>query len=110
MRPRAGHDELEAHPAGAVVDHRFHAALAQRDELGDDAEVILGHVDGDALDRLVHLAVDLAGQHLRLADGELEALAAQDLDQHRELQFAAALDFPRVGALGVGARAATRCR
>ena len=38
--------------------------------------------------------------HLRLADGELEALAAHHLDEDRELQLAAALDLPRVRALG----------
>ena len=92
--------EVEAHPTGAVIDHLLHAALAQREQLGDDAEVVLGHVDGEQLDRLVALAVDLADHDLRLADGELEALAAHRLDEHRELQLAAALHLPRVGALG----------
>ena len=36
-----------------------HAALAQREQLRDDADVVLGHVDRDALDRLVPLAVDV---------------------------------------------------
>ena len=84
-----------------MVDHLLHAALAQREQLGDHADVVLGHVDRQALDRLVELAVDLAGDHLRLADGQLEALAAHHLDEHRELQLAAALDLPGVGALGV---------
>ena len=75
-----------------------------------DAEVVLGDVDREPLDRLVQLAVDLAGHDLRLADGELEALAAHRLDEHRELQLAAALHLPRVGTLGRAARAATRCR
>ena len=47
------------------------------------------------------LAVDLADHDLRLADGELEAFAAHRLDEHRELELAAALHFPRVGTLGV---------
>ena len=51
-----------------------------------------------------------AGDDLRLADGELEALAAHDLDEDRELQLAAALDLPGVGALGVAAPGSTRCR
>jgi hypothetical protein len=46
-------------------------------------------------------AVDLAGDDLGLAHGELEALAAHHLDQHRQLQLAAALHLPRVGALGL---------
>ena len=97
----AGRDQvLHAHPAGAVVDDLLHAALAQGEELRDDAEVVLGHVDGEAVDRLVDLAVDLLGEHLRLADGELEALPAHHLDEHRELQLAAALHLPGVGPLG----------
>ena len=101
IRPRVGHEVLEPHPAGAVVDHLLHAALAQRQHLGDDAEEVLGHVDRQPLDRLVQLAVDLARDHLRLADRQLEALAAHRLDEHRELQLAAALDLPGVGPLGV---------
>ena len=96
-----GHEVLHAHPAGAVVHHLLHAALAQREHLRDDAEVVLGRVDGDVLHRLVHLAVDLAGDDLGLADGELEALAPHHLDEHRELELAAALHLPRVGAVGV---------
>ena len=38
---------------------------------------------------------------LRLADGQLEALAPHRLDQHRELQLAAALHLPRLRPLGV---------
>ena len=45
-------------------------------------------------------AVDLAGQHRRLADGELEALAPHHLDEHGELQLAPALHLPGVGPLG----------
>ena len=102
ISPRAGHEVLHAHPAGAVVDHLLHAPLAERHELGDDAEVVLGDVDGQPLDGLVHLAVDLAGHDLRLADGELEALAAHHLDQDGELQLAASLHLPGVGTLGLG--------
>ena len=69
-------------------------------QLGDDAEVVLGHVDGHPLHRLVDLAVDLAGDDLGLAHGQLEALAAHGLDQHGQLQLAAALDLPGVGPLG----------
>ena len=42
----------------------------------------------------------VAGDDLRLADGELEALAAHDLDEDRELQLAAALHLPGVRPLG----------
>ena len=83
-----------------MVDHVLHAALAGGQELGDGAEVLLGDVDRDPLDRLVALAVDLLGHDLGLADGELEALTAHRLDEHRELQFATGLDLPGVGTLG----------
>ena len=83
-----------------MVDHLLHAPLAQREQLRDDADVVLGHVDREALDRLVQLAVDLARDDLRLADRELEAFAPHRLDEHRELELAAALHFPRVGTLG----------
>ncbi len=35
IRPRAGTQVVHAHPAGAVVDHLLHAALAQGEHLGD---------------------------------------------------------------------------
>ena len=94
IRPRAGHEVVEAHPAGAVVDDLLHPPLAQREQLGEHADELLGHVDGDAVDRLVHGAVDLPGQHPRLADGQLEALAPHHLDEHGQLQLAAALRPP----------------
>jgi hypothetical protein len=94
------HDELHPDPAGAVVGHLLHPALPGGEQLGDRAEVLLGGVDGEPLHRLVHLAVDLLGHHLRLADRQLVALAAHLLDQDREGQLAATLDLPRVGALG----------
>ena len=97
---RAGHQELQPHPAGAVVDHLLHAALAHAEQLGDDAEIVLRHVDGEPLDGLVQLAVDLPGDDLRLADGQLEALAAHHLDEDRQLQLTAALHLPGVGTLG----------
>ena len=100
MRPRRGHEELHADPAGAVVGHLLHAALAGGQDLGDRAEELLGRVDGEALDGLVDLAVDLARDDLRLADGQLVALAAHLLDEDGERELAAALHLPRVGALG----------
>ncbi len=84
-----------------MVDHLLEAALPHREQLRDHADVVLGHVDREALDRLVQLAVELAGQHLGLPDGELEALPAHQLDQDRELQLTAPLDLPGVWPLGV---------
>nr|BFE75180.1 hypothetical protein GCM10020092_084810 [Actinoplanes digitatis] len=59
-----------------------------------------GGVDGQALDRLVHLAVDRLGDHLGLADGQLVRLAAHLLDQDGQGELAAALHLPGVRALG----------
>lgn len=53
------------------------------------------------LEGLVHLAVDLLRDHLRLADGELEALAPHLLDEDGEGELAAALHLPGVGAADV---------
>ena len=53
IEPTCGDEVLHAHPAGAVVHHLLEATLAQREHLGDDSEVVLGHVDGHVLDRLV---------------------------------------------------------
>ena len=99
--PARRDDVVHAHPAGAVVHHLLHAALAQRHELGDNAEVVLRDVDRQSLHRLVLLAVDDLRDDLGLADGELEILTAHHLDEDRELKLAAALDLPGVGALGV---------
>ena len=98
--PPGGNEVVQPHPAGSVVDHLLHPALAHREQLGDRAEVLLGHVDRRALDGLVQLAADLSRHDLGLADGELEALAPHGLDQHRELELAPTLDLPGVGPLG----------
>src|SRR3546814_895828 len=87
---------LHADPPRAVVDDLLHAALAQGEELGDDAEEVVRDVDREAVDRLVDLAVDLPGEHLGLANGELEALTAHHLHEHGQLQLAAALHLPGV--------------
>src|SRR5204863_5702818 len=58
--PARRHEILETGPPGAVVDHLAHASLAEREQLCDDADVVLRDVDRDALDRLVRLAVDRA--------------------------------------------------
>ncbi len=74
-----------------MVGHVLHAAFARGQQLGDGADVLLGHVHRQALDGLVALAVDLPLDHVRLSYRQLEALATHDLDEHRELQLAAAL-------------------
>src|SRR5680860_902817 len=97
--PTGRHDVLHADPPRTVVHHLIEAPLAEREELGDDSEVVVGHVDGDPFDGLVHLAVDLSSDDLGLADRQLEALSPHRLHEHRELELAPALDLPRVGPL-----------
>src|SRR5699024_7962834 len=67
-QPARGHEELHPDPAAAVVGHLLHPALARGEELGDRTEILLGGVNGHALDGLVELAVDLPGDDLGLAD------------------------------------------
>ena len=77
-----GDDVVEAHPAGSVVDHVDHARPTLAEELCDGADVFLRDVDREALGGLVDFAVDLSQDDGRLADGELEALAAHGLYQN----------------------------
>ncbi len=99
-QPAGRYPVVEADPARSVVDHLRHGSLAQRQELGHDAEIVVGHVDRHPLHRLEDLAVDLAGDHLWLPDRQLEAFTPHRLDQHGQLQLAAAEDFPQVGPIG----------
>mgnify|MGYP003694780515 CR=1 FL=1 len=101
MRPRDGHAELEPDTSRVVVLHARHDALAGRQELRDDADVVLRDVDEERLHRLHQLAVLLASDDRRLRDLQLVALAAHGLDQHGELELAAAGDPQRVGRAGL---------
>ncbi len=83
-----------------MVDHLLEPALAHREQLGERPEIVLGCVDGEPLHRFVPLSVDLLGDDLGLADGQLEAFAAHQLDQDRQCQLPATLDLPGVGAFG----------
>ncbi len=71
-----------------------------RQELCHRSQVLLGHVDRDRLHGLVQHSVDLPGDHLGLADGQLEALAAHGLHEHRQLELAAGVHLPCVGPFG----------
>ena len=95
-----GNDDVHPHPARSMVDERLGPSLAKGEQLRDDAEVVLRHIDRDALHRLVHLTLDDAGHDLRLSDRQLESLASHLLDQHGELQLAATLHLPHLGPLG----------
>ncbi len=89
---------FHARPAGAVVDHVLQPPFTEGQKLRDDADVLLRRVDCDPLDGLVPAAVDLLCQHLGLADGELEAFAAHDLNEDRKRQLTPALHLPGVRA------------
>ena len=94
------HGELQTDPAGAVVGHVVHAALTVGEQLGDGAHVLFRHVDGGVFHRLVDHAVDGLGDHLRTADGQLEAFTAHLLGKHGQCEFATALHFPGVRTVG----------
>ena len=77
------------------------SARRARELLDDDARIFLVDVDHDLLDRLEPIAGDGIGleQHARTADAHLEAFAPHGLDQHGQLQLAAAGDLERVALL-----------
>ena len=72
------------------------AALA--DHLHHGAGLVLGHFDHQRLERLFGHAVVVVEDHVRLADGKLETFAAHGLDEHGEVQDAAAGDRELLGA------------
>ncbi len=94
------HGELQTDPAGAVVGHVVHATLAVGHQLGDRTHVLFRHVDGGVLHRLVDHAVDGLGDHLRTADGQLEAFTTHLFGEHGQREFATALNLPGVRAFG----------
>ena len=99
--PTGRNEVFKANPARAMVDHLFHATFSQCEQLRDDTEEVFRHVDADALDRLVHLAVDFAGHDAGFADRELEAFAAHHLNEDRELELATPLYFPLVRTINI---------
>mmetsp|Transcript_6478 Transcript_6478/g.11126 ORF Transcript_6478/g.11126 Transcript_6478/m.11126 type:complete len:307 (+) Transcript_6478:9-929(+) len=92
--------------AGLARARRFHLgqlALARAGKFLDHrAGVFIIHVDGNFLDRLVTLSINLAKQHLGAGDRQLEPLAAHVLDQDAHLQFAATGNLEGLTARGVG--------
>ena len=97
-RPRAG-TRNSRRTLSPRRHHVLHLALAAAQVLHDHADVLLGHVDDDVLDRLHELVVDALEDDLGARDLELEAFAAHRLDQDAEVQLAAARDLEDVGAV-----------
>ena len=102
MRPRLG--ALKVRRVLPPPDGRMSviSRLAQRHLVDDRAGKFVVDVDDDGLVRLLAAAGAVAEQHARAADAELEALAAQGLDQHAELELAAAGDLEAVAVGGLG--------
>ena len=101
VRPQAhqaarGDFELEERPVAARF-HPHEGGLAAGGKLDGGAHELLGNLDGELLDRLAALAADGLVQHLGLAHLQLEALAAHRLDEHRQVQDAAAVDDEGIG-------------
>ncbi len=99
-QPPRRHHEVKPDPAAAMVRHLLEPPFANREQGGDGAEVLLGHVDGQPFDRLAELAVHLAGHHGRPADRQLVTLPPHGFDQDGQRELAAALHFPGVRPLG----------
>ena len=96
------HDLFDPHPTRAVVDHLLHATLADTEQLDHHTSKFFRHINRQTLHWLVALAINHARHNLRLTDRQLETLTAHRLDEHSQLQLAAALDLPRVRALRRG--------
>ena len=79
--------------------HRRDLALALGQLLDDDALILVGHVDGQLLHGLEHVALVVGvGDDLRARHAQLHALAAHLLDEDAQVQFAPAGDLHAVGA------------
>ena len=91
--------EHHPQPSRAVVDHIMELAAPRREHLGNRAEMLLGKVEVKPFDRLAQLPIYHPTHHLGLANCQLEALPAHQLDQDRQRQLASTLDLPGVRAV-----------
>ena len=92
----ARHVERQPHLAAAGRAHVLHDALAAAHLLHDHAGIRLVHIDQHVLERLfARPLLALSGDHAGAADGQLEAFAPHGLDQHAQLQLAAARHLER---------------
>ena len=82
--------------AAARRAHVGHLALALRHLLDDRARMLVVDVDDDRLIGLLAAVGAVAEEDARAADRKLEALAPHRLDQHAELELAAAGDLEGV--------------
>ena len=100
---------VEPHAALAVGIHAGELAAALAERLHDRALRALVQVDRERLVRLARLAFDFLDDHARPRDRELVAFAPHVLEQHAEVQLAAAVDAELVRDRRSPRRAARRC-
>ncbi len=85
---------------GVVSCHFDQLTPAGADQLHHRAELVAGHFDDEALERLFDHAAVAVEDDVRLADRQLIAFAAHRFDEHREMQYAAAEDLERIARIG----------
>ena len=96
-----GHQELQAHAAGAVIDHLLHLALAAAQLLDHHADELFRAIDHQQLQRLGQVCRRLRLVRISgLPTASSIAFAPHHLDQDGELQFAAAHHLERVRTAG----------
>ena len=79
----------------ALGVHGNHFALAAGHHIDHLRAEFLGAVDGELLDRLALLSIDLLDNDLGLTDSHLVALAAHGLDEDGKVEHTTTIDHPR---------------
>lgn len=100
-QPARRDEVLETDAALAVVLDLQHLATTPAQRFGHRAQVLLTDVDGEVLDRLHPLSVDLLHDGLRARDLELKAFATHRLDENSEVKLAASTDKEPLGGIRV---------
>ena len=83
---------LQSHAAPSIGDRGQQLAFTLGQPAHDGALIIFLEVDSQLFPRFAAHAADLALDDLGPGDREFKALSAHGLDQHREVQLAAARD------------------
>ena len=79
----------------ALGIHGNHFALATGHHIDHLRTEFLRAVDGELLDRLALLSINLLDNDLRLANGNLIALATHRLDEDGEVEHTTTINYPR---------------
>ena len=91
--------ELHVHAVG-LSGHREHVAFAAGHHVDHFRGIFLGDVDGEKFHGLAFHAVDLLDDNLGLTHLKLIAFAAHGLDEHRQVEHAAAEHDPCILVVG----------